>query len=533
MEGPGEVRRMPRGERCPECGSQRWYLQDGLRFCSRGHQIEGFIQFDLGDIEDSGKSGAVSRREKAPRDKGKRAPTLTGQAGRDLYLEALQLVIRSQVAWLINVKGHREELETVVRDLWDLRIRGSNSGIGDDAQGDDEELAVFSSQPSQDSSSARWHPQSRKQSWDSELRLRWPLPRVPDTLAICYLGCILLRIPTHLGEIIRWAKSGSMPYQKCYQHLPQEMRDRMPAAYIQVLKLPFRSSIEGDELHRVVMDLVLSYDFNYSLAFPEINHVPELVQFAKELALPIDSIIVARKLASILGYQFHFPTEKLSNPRLDFPEIRLMALLIVATKLCFPLSEDVSISGLQNANSLQMPTLDWERWRQGRRSLPTQRETNSTKFDFDKVTPSQVVSMDDDELDAYFAHVSSLIDTTSENPITKFFPVEEPPISTDQVEDVSTKDLDAAAKSLLNRTLQYNPSNQAKADNTTLSMPRYEAFRNADHLSEIAKELYKAAGSVVGASLETMADAIYRVERTMVIWQTKKLGTRSQEQMPV
>lgn len=81
----------------------------------------------------------------------------------------------------------------------------------------------------------------------------------------------------------------SMLTGKQYQHLPQEMRDRMPAAYIIVLKLPFRSSTEGDELHRAVMDLVLSYDFNYSLVFPEINHVPELVQFAKELALPSKS----------------------------------------------------------------------------------------------------------------------------------------------------------------------------------------------------------------------------------------------------
>lgn len=28
-------------------------------------------------------------------------------------------------------------------------------------------------------------------------------------------------------------------------------------------------------------------------------------------------------------------------------------------------------------------------------------------------------------------------------------------------------------------------------------------------------------GAVVGASLETMTDAIYRVERTVVAWQTK------------
>ena len=40
MEARRDLRRMPKGERCPECGSQKWYLQDGLRFCARGHQIE-------------------------------------------------------------------------------------------------------------------------------------------------------------------------------------------------------------------------------------------------------------------------------------------------------------------------------------------------------------------------------------------------------------------------------------------------------------------------------------------------------------
>ncbi|RFU78395.1 eukaryotic translation initiation factor 5a [Trichoderma arundinaceum] len=486
MEGPGEVRRMPRGERCPECGSQKWYLQDGLRFCARGHQIEGFIQFDLGDIEDSGKMGAVSRREKVPRDKGKRAPTLTGQAGRDLYLESLQLIIRSQVAWLINEKGHREELETVVRDLWDLRIRGSNSGLSDDVQGE-EDLEIFSSEPPQESALKHWHPQSRKQSWDPELGLRWPLPRVPDTLAICYLGCILLRIPTHLGEIIRWANGGNLPYKKCYHSLPQEMRDRMPAAYIKVMKLPFRSPVEGDELHRAVMDLVLSYHFNYNLVFPEINHIPELIQFAKELALPIDTIIMARKLTPILGYQFNFPTEKTANSRLDYPEIQLMALLVVATKLSFPFPDNTSIPQLQNASSLQMPTFDWERWRRGKDVLPTQQDTKTSKFDFDKVTPSQVVSMADDELDAYFAHVSSLIDVTNhqgENPITKFFPVEDVPASTAQVGELPPHDLDNAVKSLLSQTLSYDKPN---------SMSRYEAFRSADHLSETATDFYKAA----------------------------------------
>jgi RNA polymerase I-specific transcription initiation factor RRN7 len=78
-----------------------------------------------------------------------------------------------------------------------------------------------------------------------------------------------------------------------------------------------------------------------------------------------------------------------------------------------------------------------------------------------------------------------------------------------------------------------------------MSIPRYEAFRKVDHLNQTAFDLYGTAGmfdtviaptsicdieakvyiynkgAVVGASLETMTDAIYRVERAMVVWQTK------------
>jgi RNA polymerase I-specific transcription initiation factor RRN7 len=362
------------------------------------------------------------------------------------------------------------------------------------------------------------------------------------------------------------------------------MRDRLPAAYIKLLKLPFRSPVEGDELHRVVMDLVLSYHFNYNLVFPEINHVPELIQFAKELALPskswtknlssdslpnrkiVDSIIVTRKLASILGYQFQFPIEKLSNTRLDYPEIRLIALLIVATKLTFPFSEDTSISQPADLGSLEIPKFDWQRWRQGKQKLHTQQETKTGKYDFNKVTPSQVVSMDDEELDAYFAHVSSLIDITSkchlwqlarsssnsytdnigDNPITKFFPVEDLPADINQVGEISTSELDNAVQNLLSQTVKYNSSGLIEtAKSSTMSIPRYEAFRKVDHLNQTAFDLYGTAGmfdtviaptsicdieakvyiynkgAVVGASLETMTDAIYRVERAMVVWQTK------------
>lgn len=115
------------------------------------------------------------------------------------------------------------------------------------------------------------------------------------------------------------------------------------------------------------------------------------------------------------------------------------------------------------------------------------------------------------------------------NPITKFFPIEELPASANQIEDISAKALDDAVKTLLSQTLRYSPPDAAEgAEFTPLAMPRYEAFRKVEHLSQTAKELYTAAGLVVGASLETMTDAIYRIERAMVLWQSKQPGAGGQ-----
>lgn len=81
------------------------------------------------------------------------------------------------------------------------------------------------------------------------------------------------------------------------------------------------------------------------------------------------------------------------------------------------------------------------------------------------------------------------------NPITKFFPIEELPASANQIEDISAKALDDAVKTLLSQTLRYSPPDAAEgAEFTPLAMPRYEAFRKVEHLSQTAKELYTAAG---------------------------------------
>jgi RNA polymerase I-specific transcription initiation factor RRN7 len=169
--------------------------------------------------------GKAARKEKEVREKELRH--LTGQAGRNLFLECLQLILRNQLLWLVKSKGHREELETVVRDLWDLRTRGGGAPpVGEETQQaeQDEGLALFSSQPTADDKSKNDAPKkqrTRAQSWNPEENPDWPMPRMIDTLALCYLGCLLLRIPTAIGELCLWANAGRIPYKRSVSRISE------------------------------------------------------------------------------------------------------------------------------------------------------------------------------------------------------------------------------------------------------------------------------------------------------------------------
>ncbi|KAK4083206.1 hypothetical protein Purlil1_10898 [Purpureocillium lilacinum] len=496
MEARRDLRRMPKGERCPECGSQKWYLQDGLRFCARGHQIEGFIQFDVGEEEDSGRMGTVARREKEVREQEKRQ--LTGAEGKLLYLEALQLLLRSQVLWLIRVKGYREELETVVRDLWDLRIRGSSSlepSVEDAAA--EASLEMFSSQPPSEEDKPAWSSGARAQIWDPDRGAGWPMPKVPDTIGICYLGCLLLRIPTRLGELIQWANRGDLPYKTAFHDLPREIQDRMPSAYVKALKLPFRTGLTGGDLYTAVMDLVLSYQLNYEMVFPEANFVSTLVHYAKELALPVESIIVAKRLAALLDSSFEFPVGNHKIRHIHHPEIHITTLLIVAMKLCFPFEQ--GRSSFLPAGEALLPGFDWEHWRARRSQMSPDSEPEDKDMRFGKVTEDELIDMDDRELDEYFAYLSSFMDKKNENPITNFFPPV-PTHSNDQsVPELSDEDILERSRKVLSQAVLPAQDKSSDSENTP-----YEAFYDIQDLSDTASSFYKAAGETAGLPLDVV-----------------------------
>ncbi len=252
---------------------------------------------------------------KAKEVKEKEVRHLAGAAARELFLECLQLVLRKQIAWLVKEKHFPVEFETVVRDLWDLRLRNFYglklvTDRDDPSSGAElssrTELKLYSSQvDTDDSDTGAKSSDRRPRNWTSDPGERWNTPGLIDTLGLCYLGCLLLRLPYRVGDLYRWAKKNqilflgavgairsaaaaariSLTSRKQIEAIPKTMRDRLPAPYQRSL-LARNASFAGGELHRAVLDLVRAYYVNYEMVFPGLNGTLILWQYTRELGLP-------------------------------------------------------------------------------------------------------------------------------------------------------------------------------------------------------------------------------------------------------
>ncbi|CAK7241093.1 MAG: hypothetical protein STHCBS139747_002551 [Sporothrix thermara] len=208
-------------------------------------------------------------------------------------------------------------LESAVRDLWDLRIRyfhgltvmalasddprnrsrsrsmsrsrsrsmsratgGTTSGSESDGR------TVYSSQPETSdadggyTSGASRLSQRRAKSrsarkWQSGPDERWNVPGVIETLALCYLGGVLLQLPYRIGDFYRWAKNDQIPF----------LEARLPPSYLSALTTKQPSLVDG-ELHEAVVDLVKGFMLNNELQFPGLNVPPILWKWIRDLGLP-------------------------------------------------------------------------------------------------------------------------------------------------------------------------------------------------------------------------------------------------------
>ncbi|KAL8793784.1 MAG: hypothetical protein Q9195_003614 [Heterodermia aff. obscurata] len=163
------------------CRSTRYYEDSGFLFCKNDHQLQIICKGHVAtqeDEDDFGTQGQKARQKKEVREKV--SPIYTGAKAIELFLLSYQLILRKQCWALIHTHHLPAELEIVVKDLWELRIRLLQERLKTAVDVDE----VFSSQPQTDAEDEAGD-FLRGKKWE---RLGKQMPTMLESLSICYLA---------------------------------------------------------------------------------------------------------------------------------------------------------------------------------------------------------------------------------------------------------------------------------------------------------------------------------------------------------
>ncbi|KAG9231397.1 60S ribosomal protein L40 [Amylocarpus encephaloides] len=426
-----EYHKFRRDEKCTEevCRSRKYYLEDGKKFCQRGHEQAGFTQTQ--EDEDDWKAGgkkSLKRREEKQRVQ----RLLSGREATDLYLQCYQLILWKQCYWLIHEKNYPPELEVVLKDLWGLRIdallQASNEKNYPSASG------MFSSTSEDENSQtdgSRARSRSSRRSRGASTRDP-NLPKLRETLGLCYLAMLLLRLPISLGEIWAW---------------------------------------------------VLNEEIIYTRA-------------------------------------------KATYDSLAYPEIQIISMIVVATKLCYPFDE---IERLPEAES--HPTtviINWNRWRE---ITVLQRTKKLKKGEQFKVAEGDVLRMGEKELDDYLNwYQRTWIDHREPKmpqQILDLFPLEDIlPQAKEQ------PDPEAGNRTLkkIHEALKIQKPLEGKGEDEDTKRPGelHRRYRSVEELPENAKCFFELAAEKSGISLKELLRSVllleFRLERRGVTERRRRRG---------
>ncbi|KAF1976603.1 hypothetical protein BU23DRAFT_30641 [Bimuria novae-zelandiae CBS 107.79] len=523
----------------PRCGVEncrsRKYEEgeDGYLYCENGHRKGEMI---AGEDDDHFET-AIRRTTRKKVDEEEREHVYKyyrGAKGFDLYIKCVQLVLRHQLAFLIQKKGLPAELETVVQDLWMLRILQLGNKIRNESQ----ELVssqTFSTQETK--AEAEDDPlalPSRKKKLQEN-------PNLIDCLSLCYLGIVTLRLPVTPGDIYTWTTEEDMPYMNSIRYLSPAMKTRLPPTYHSVF-IP-QSLLSLRRFYSSVANIHIGMEQNFSITWPPLNVPILLFRYLKELALPLELYDATIRLGEQLEYDFALnvtPRQKLHINIL--PEARLMSCLVICVKLIFPF-DNVK----RYPRSLTEPTataMDWAAWSrlmQETKAVARGGEDRFTTEELTKVEEKDVFFMSNDQLDQYLDfYLSKFLGEThlqSNRAVDDFhaamydmFPV---------TSDADIQPRKSSAGRLHNGNLQLLRAVHGTAravgeipddDDASVLRPgtRYAHYKKESELPDHARQFFEEAARLAGLTMDMLVRCVGHIERKIVREQGRKQKAASQ-----
>ncbi|KAF2849671.1 hypothetical protein T440DRAFT_490274 [Plenodomus tracheiphilus IPT5] len=527
------------------CRSRRYDEgEDGFLYCQNGHRQGGLVRGD--DDEDNLMTAArtVTRKKKEIDENTKKiAKHFSGRQAFDLYLKSLQLILRRQIWFLVHEQGLPPELETVIYDLWALRIAQLSDKIASDTSESESQSQsqVFNTLETDDGDTSDDERGMLKNTAYRGERKLASMPNLNDTLALCYLGILTLRLPITPGDIYAWVTDGKMAYRRAIKLVPLAMRDRLPATYHAVLDQ--QTLFKHKRFYNTVTDLQIGYSKDHSIIWPALNVPLLLYRYVREMALPLELYDATTRLADLLGYNFalHGNDKKRLGIR-HLPEAQLIGCVLVCVKLLYPL-DDRQRSPLSSTEPTST-TLDWDAWcKRVNAATADSGEGNEhfTTEDLIKLQEKDVLSMLPEQLDQYMDFYADAflddaeIQRTKENDdfrhaLYSMFPIEghgEPRPPKELSNPVSLPEQMEIVKAVhSSMTPVAAASDEAAGPELLRPGQAYHVWKKEEQLPDRAKVLYEKAAKLAGLSMDLLVKAVFFTEAKIEQWRRQQM-TRS------
>jgi RNA polymerase I-specific transcription initiation factor RRN7 len=454
----------------------------------------------------------------------------SGRQGLDLYLKCLQLILRHQIWFLVHEKGLPSELETVIFDLWALRITQLGDRIANDSHENESQTQVFNTLESEEDEITD-HERGTISTPKGRDKKLHGAPNLYDCLVLCYLGILTLRLPITPGDIYAWVTDGRMAYSRAIKLLPLPMKDRLPSSYHAVLDP--QTMLSYKRFYAALTNLEISFEKDHGILWPPLNVPLLLYRYIKDLALPLELYTATLQLGDMLGYDFAFHCH--GRQRLgirQLPEAQLIGCLATCVKLFYPFDKV-----RRNPESSSEPTavvLDWKKWCEQMHAAKTiQRQGNSsfTTEELTKLQESDVFEMRHDQLDQYLkfyadtflddAEVQRSMDNDDfRNALYGMFPIDSretyPPV---QLSDGLPRDRVLETVRAVHGDMRTQAAiDSPQAEWTTLRPGQmYPVWKEVQDLPKRAKIFYEEVARLAGFSLDMLVTAVFfteaRIER--------------------
>ncbi|KAG9580178.1 hypothetical protein KCU61_g1493, partial [Aureobasidium melanogenum] len=504
------------------CGSSTFQIRDdGFTYCSEGHrQLARGTQV----VEDTDGVPSFGKKARRAREVEENVETaLTGKKAFEHYLLCFQLVLWKQVYWLIHTKHLPNELETVVRDIWALRLQSLQSRVSYESESEAEQSSQFYSSQSEaertdDTARTR---RARKSKNDA-------IPKLVDALSICYIGCLLLRLPVTVGDLYSWAARGDLIYYRAVKALSESMKLRLPFNYNKILDP--QDVLSPGAAQQAVLDNITAFDRAFGMATPPINHILVLYRWIRSLALPLEVYSATLRLAKLLEIAFVYDVQAARSSRyriLQYAEPRLMGALVIATKLLFPLDNVKRYP--KNPTELSALTMDWSNWSKARAEY-NDTIKSGTPLGYQEamqVQEKDILDMSDNKLDEYMDWYGSVFaeETVREKgrigkeaefrrALLRLFPIDRPIQDTSDDMDVDEEQepmpederLRKVQSSL--RPTRVKPNASSTEPEVSRPGNSYRRYRNVGELDGYAKEFYEEATNLVALPLNSLVNFV-------------------------